>query len=97
MNFFKVLKTRLALRRSGQLDKGLLHFAAKMYRKEGFRCFYKGIVPNLVGIIPYAGIDLAIYETLKRYYMKNYGAHPMANIIALPVCGACSSICGMLT
>lgn len=24
--------------------------------------FYKGYVPNLLGIIPYAGIDLAVYE-----------------------------------
>lgn len=24
--------------------------------------FYKGYVPNMLGIIPYAGIDLAVYE-----------------------------------
>ncbi|VIO89464.1 Uncharacterized protein BM_BM4401 [Brugia malayi] len=56
----------------------------------------EGIVPNLIGIIPYAGIDLAIYETLKSYYVNNYNAHPVRDIVALPVCGACSSICGML-
>uniref|UniRef100_A0A915PDA5 EF-hand domain-containing protein n=1 Tax=Setaria digitata TaxID=48799 RepID=A0A915PDA5_9BILA len=92
----EVLKTRLALRHSGQLDKGLFHFAVKMYRTEGFLCFYKGITPNLIGIIPYAGIDLAIYETLKSYYLNNYKVHPVGDIVALPVCGACSSICGML-
>ncbi|XP_071722512.1 calcium-dependent mitochondrial ATP-magnesium/phosphate carrier protein 2-like [Rutidosis leptorrhynchoides] len=32
---------------------------------EGPRAFYKGLVPSLLGIIPYAGIDLAAYETLK--------------------------------
>uniref|UniRef100_A0A914RZ49 ADP/ATP translocase n=1 Tax=Parascaris equorum TaxID=6256 RepID=A0A914RZ49_PAREQ len=37
----EVLKTRLALRRTGQLDKGLFHFAQKMYRSEGLLCFYK--------------------------------------------------------
>jgi len=32
---------------------------------EGPRAFYRGLVPSLLGIIPYAGIDLAAYETLK--------------------------------
>lgn len=31
----------------------------------------QGYVPNLLGIIPYAGIDLAIYETLKALYCKH--------------------------
>ncbi|MCP9265171.1 Calcium-binding mitochondrial carrier protein SCaMC-3 [Dirofilaria immitis] len=92
----EVLKTRLALRHSSQLDRNFVNFAAKMYRNEGVLCFYKGIVPNLIGIIPYAGIDLAIYETLKNYYLNNYNTHPVRDIVALPVCGACSSICGML-
>ncbi|VDK73100.1 unnamed protein product [Litomosoides sigmodontis] len=92
----EVLKTRLALRRSDQLGSGLVDLAVKMYRNEGFLCFYKGIVPNLIGIIPYAGIDLAIYETLKNYYLNNYNAHPVRDVVTLPICGACSSICGML-
>ena len=29
---------------------------------EGLRSFYRGLFPSLLGIIPYAGIDLAIYE-----------------------------------
>lgn len=29
---------------------------------EGVKAFYKGYIPNILGIIPYAGIDLAIYE-----------------------------------
>ncbi|PHT71085.1 hypothetical protein T459_26189 [Capsicum annuum] len=37
----------------------------EIWMKEGHRDFYKGLVPSLLGIIPYAGIDLAAYETLK--------------------------------
>ncbi|RID42637.1 hypothetical protein BRARA_J02508 [Brassica rapa] len=33
--------------------------------REGPRAFYKGLFPSLLGIVPYAGIDLAAYETLK--------------------------------
>ncbi|PON50498.1 Mitochondrial carrier protein [Trema orientale] len=32
---------------------------------EGTRAFYRGLLPSLLGIIPYAGIDLAAYETFK--------------------------------
>jgi hypothetical protein len=56
-----VLKTRLALRKTGQY-KSIADAAMKIYTKEGMRSFYRGYVPNLLGIIPYAGIDLAIYE-----------------------------------
>ncbi|KAH7983416.1 hypothetical protein HPB52_011769 [Rhipicephalus sanguineus] len=57
----EVLKTRLALRKTGQY-KGIVDAACQIYQKEGLRSFYKGYLPNLLGIIPYAGIDLAIYE-----------------------------------
>ena len=55
------MKTRLAIRKTGQY-KGILDCAVKVYRTEGPMCFYRGYVPNLLGIIPYAGIDLAVYE-----------------------------------
>ncbi|CAB3399704.1 unnamed protein product [Caenorhabditis bovis] len=92
----EVMKTRLALRRTGQLDKGMFHFAHKMYTKEGIKCFYKGYVPNLLGIIPYAGIDLTVYETLKSFYVKYYTDVKEPGVMALLACGTCSSTCGQL-
>ncbi|CAA3000794.1 calcium-binding mitochondrial carrier S -2-B-like [Olea europaea subsp. europaea] len=38
--------------------------------QEGPRAFYRGLVPSLLGIIPYAGIDLTAYETLKDMSKK---------------------------
>ena len=38
--------------------------------KEGPRAFYKGLIPSILGIVPYAGIDLAAYETLKDMSKK---------------------------
>ena len=34
----------------------------KIVRKEGLRVLYKGYLPNIIGIIPYAGFDLSVYE-----------------------------------
>ncbi|XP_029106274.1 calcium-binding mitochondrial carrier protein SCaMC-3-like isoform X2 [Scleropages formosus] len=59
--FLQVLKTRLTLRKTGQYT-GMADCAKQILRKEGVWAFYKGYVPNTLGIIPYAGIDLAVYE-----------------------------------
>ncbi|MEQ2175690.1 hypothetical protein GOODEAATRI_020400, partial [Goodea atripinnis] len=56
-----VLKTRLALRKTGQYS-GIVDCAKHIIQKEGMAAFYKGYIPNMLGIIPYAGIDLAVYE-----------------------------------
>uniref|UniRef100_A0A673NL97 Calcium-binding mitochondrial carrier protein SCaMC-3-like n=1 Tax=Sinocyclocheilus rhinocerous TaxID=307959 RepID=A0A673NL97_9TELE len=65
--------------------------------KEGVRAFYKGYVPNTLGIIPYAGIDLAVYETLKNAWLQRYcmgSADP--GVLVLLGCGTVSSTCGQL-
>ncbi|CAI0449774.1 unnamed protein product, partial [Linum tenue] len=51
---------------------------------EGPRAFYKGLVPSLLGIVPYAGIDLAAYETLKdmskTYLLQDSGIFLVVSI-----------------
>uniref|UniRef100_G1S1D1 Solute carrier family 25 member 23 n=1 Tax=Nomascus leucogenys TaxID=61853 RepID=G1S1D1_NOMLE len=66
----QVLKTRLTLRRTGQY-KGLLDCARRILEREGPRAFYRGYLPNVLGIIPYAGIDLAVYEMLQCFWLKS--------------------------
>lgn len=91
----EVLKTRLALRKTGQY-KGIVDAAYQIYRKEGWRSFYKGYLPNLLGIIPYAGIDLAIYETLKKLYLRRHDLGDDPGILVLLGCGTVSSSCGQV-
>ncbi|XP_053195330.1 calcium-binding mitochondrial carrier protein SCaMC-2-B isoform X1 [Scomber japonicus] len=92
----EVLKTRLALRKTGQFS-GIVHCAKHIFQKEGMAAFYKGYVPNMLGIIPYAGIDLAVYETLKNAWLQRY-ATDSANpgVFVLLACGTTSSTCGQL-
>jgi len=91
----EVLKTRLALRRTGQY-KGMVDAAMKIYRTEGLLAFYKGYVPNLLGIIPYAGIDLAVYETLKKRYLAHHDQTENPGVLVLLACGTASSTCGQI-
>lgn len=60
-DILQVLKTRFALRKTGEYS-GLVDATKKIYRQGGLKSFYRGYIPNLMGIIPYAGIDLAVYE-----------------------------------
>ena len=56
-----MIKTRLAVSKTGEY-KGILDCGMRIAKKGGPKALFKGYVPNLVGIIPYAGIDLTIYE-----------------------------------
>jgi solute carrier family 25 phosphate transporter 23/24/25/41 len=39
---------------------------------EGTRALYKGWLASVLGIIPYASIDLAVFSSLKEYYVASY-------------------------
>uniref|UniRef100_A0A336KC21 CSON004428 protein n=1 Tax=Culicoides sonorensis TaxID=179676 RepID=A0A336KC21_CULSO len=90
----EVLKTRLALRKTGQY-KSIADAARKIYAKEGLHSFYRGYVPNLLGILPYAGIDLAVYETLKKKYTAHYHQETPSFYVLL-ACGSISSTLGQV-
>ncbi|XP_029905680.1 calcium-binding mitochondrial carrier protein SCaMC-1 [Myripristis murdjan] len=92
----EVLKTRLTLRKTGQYS-GMYDCAKKILKREGVKAFYKGYIPNMLGIIPYAGIDLTVYESLKNFWLSHY-AKDTANpgIFVLLGCGTISSTCGQL-
>ncbi|XP_023294282.2 calcium-binding mitochondrial carrier protein SCaMC-2 isoform X1 [Lucilia cuprina] len=90
----EVLKTRLALRKTGQYS-GILDAAKKIYIHEGLRSFYRGYIPNMLGIIPYAGIDLAVYETLKKNYLSSHNTEQPSFLVLL-ACGSASSTLGQV-
>ena len=55
----------MVLRKTGEYSS-ILDCGNKIVKNEGLRAFYKGYIPNILGIIPYAGIDLAVYEVNKK-------------------------------
>ncbi|KAL1491164.1 hypothetical protein ABEB36_011804 [Hypothenemus hampei] len=91
----EVLKTRLALRKTGQYSS-IADAAVKIYHAEGIRAFYRGYIPNILGIIPYAGIDLAVYETLKKKYLKTHSTDEQPGFWTLLACGSASSTLGQM-
>uniref|UniRef100_A0A6M2DY76 Putative mitochondrial fad carrier protein n=1 Tax=Xenopsylla cheopis TaxID=163159 RepID=A0A6M2DY76_XENCH len=91
----EVLKTRLALRTTGQYA-GIVDAAKKIFAREGLKSFYRGYIPNMLGIIPYAGIDLAVYETLKKKYLKTHSVSEEPNFWLLLACGSASCTLGQV-
>ena len=55
---------------------GIYDCIATTVTREGVGALYRGIVPALIGIIPAAGIDLAVYNTLREKYV-NYSRGQM--------------------
>ncbi|EGD73382.1 hypothetical protein PTSG_05077 [Salpingoeca rosetta] len=90
----EVIKTRLATSKTGHY-RGMFDCVAQMAHREGFRAFYRGMLPALIGVIPYAGIDLAVYEFLKTNYAMSQ-PNRETNVFVFLGCGAISSMCGQL-
>lgn len=51
----------------------LLDVFVKTIRREGPLALYKGYVPTMLGVIPYAGCSFYCYEGLKRLWVREFG------------------------
>lgn len=86
-----LVKTRLQTCKDAKAPS-LRALSRDIWVKEGSKAFYRGLVPSLLGIVPYAGIDLAAYETLKDM-SKKYILHENEEPGALVQLG-CGTISG---
>jgi solute carrier family 25 phosphate transporter 23/24/25/41 len=87
----EITKTRLALAPPGTYS-GIGGCMQTIIANEGPKALYKGWLASVLGIIPYASIDLAVFSTLKEMYVNSYAHDP--SVMTLLCCGAFSGICG---
>ncbi|EEZ98536.1 solute carrier family 25 member 32 [Tribolium castaneum] len=68
-----VVKTRLCLQYGGssQQYKGMVDALVKIYRADGVRGYYKGLVPGIFGV-SHGAVQFMVYEQLKNEYTKHY-------------------------
>lgn len=59
-------KTRIAVATSGEYS-GIVDCIAQSYKRGGVRDFYKGLLANLTGIVPYRGLEIGCFYTLQNY------------------------------
>jgi solute carrier family 25 phosphate transporter 23/24/25/41 len=67
----EVVKTRLAVAEKG-LYSGIGGCFKKIVGVEGPASLYRGLLASNLGIIPYAGVDLAVYGTLKASWTTKH-------------------------
>ncbi|KAL1806017.1 hypothetical protein DCAR_0831769 [Daucus carota subsp. sativus] len=51
--------------------RGIAHALATVLREEGPRALYKGWLPSVIGVVPYVGLNFAVYESLKDWLVKS--------------------------
>ncbi len=90
----EVVRTRLAVSNASQYG-GMSDAFLSTLRNEGITALYRGISPALLGIFPYAAIDLGVYDMLKTAYCKAYDTK-QPDVTTLLSCGAISSLSGQL-
>eukprot|EP00210_Caulerpa_lentillifera_P000608 g589.t1 len=85
----EVIRTRLATATSGTYN-GLIECGTRIYNKEGLLAFYRGLGPNMVGIFPYAGVEIACFEILMNKLTEKFNGNPPDALIVSA--GTCSAI-----
>uniref|UniRef100_A0A804Q5Q6 Mitochondrial adenine nucleotide transporter ADNT1 n=1 Tax=Zea mays TaxID=4577 RepID=A0A804Q5Q6_MAIZE len=78
--------------------RGMFHALGTVYREEGFRALYKGWLPSVIGVVPYVGLNFAVYESLKDWLLQT-NSFGLANDNELHVvtrlgCGAVAGTIG---
>mmetsp|Transcript_26313 Transcript_26313/g.86364 ORF Transcript_26313/g.86364 Transcript_26313/m.86364 type:complete len:205 (-) Transcript_26313:2552-3166(-) len=78
----ETIRTRLSVSPPGTYA-GISDCARQIMAKEGAVTFYRGIGPSLSGILPYAGVDMAVFETSKLKVMELQGNEPLSVVQTL--------------
>lgn len=78
----ELVRTRLAVSPPNTY-RGIADCAVKVWRQEGWRAFYRGALPGMLGILPYAGVDIAAFETFRDRLQRDHdGSPPPALVLA---------------
>lgn len=91
-----VLRTRLVAQKKSTVYRGLFHAITSMFKENGIRTFYKGIVPTLCMIFPNTGLHFAFYGTFKRAWIY-FSVNDTENKRLMRLtCGGLSGLCSKL-
>lgn len=67
-----VAKTRLCLQYSGQRNyNGMVDCFVKIYKADGVKGYYKGILPGIFGV-SHGAVQFMVYEEMKKDYCQYY-------------------------
>ena len=71
----EMVRTRIAVAPPGRYE-GVADALRSIRRKEGVLALYRGVGASMLGILPYAGVDLMVFEGLKKQLLERYASPP---------------------
>lgn len=76
--------------------RGMFHATRCIVAEEGVLALWRGWLPSVIGVVPYVGLNFAVYETLKDVLIKTYGCRDERDLsIATRLgCGAVAGTTG---
>jgi solute carrier family 25 phosphate transporter 23/24/25/41 len=80
-------------------ERGVFTVIRHLYAENKIFAFYRGVMPASIGVFPYVGIDLAIFETLKITYTNSSFNVKKEEHLPIPVVmgmGMTSGSCGAM-
>ncbi|KAL8433850.1 hypothetical protein ACSSS7_003566 [Eimeria intestinalis] len=86
----ELVKTRLAAYSPGCMYSGVVQCFKAIHQEGGIRRLYRGLAPSLLGVIPYAGIDLAVFESLKEAYIQRMAPSRVQQQQKAEPCSSCN-------
>lgn len=68
-----MVRGRLTVQSEGSPNRyrGMFHAFRTIIHEEGARALYKGWLPSVIGVVPYVGLNFAVYESLKDWILKH--------------------------
>lgn len=67
-----MVRGRLTIQEKQGQYRGISHATASIIREEGILALWRGWLPSVIGVIPYVGLNFAVYETSKDMILKHY-------------------------
>ncbi|XP_003974124.1 mitochondrial coenzyme A transporter SLC25A42 [Takifugu rubripes] len=87
-----MVRARMAVT-AREMYSNIMHVFVRIFQEEGVKTLYRGFMPTILGVIPYAGITFFTYETLKKLHTektKRSQPHPHERLAF----GACAGLIG---
>lgn len=71
---------------------GIMDALRGTYRTEGVRGMYRGVMPTIWGVAPYAGLNFMVFQSLRDKAPLDINGHP--DMLYILGCGAVAGACG---
>lgn len=86
------LRTRFAAQGEPKVYHNLRHAVSTMYHTGGLRTFYRGLVPTLVAVFPYAGLQFFFYRLFGQLLPATSEAKKSGGCLMSLLCGSSAGV-----